>query len=170
MRTLSRTISRRGGPAVLQAWNLPQGEVLGAVGLISKQSHSPPGPPRTCRPTSTASCRAEADGGCGGCRGRGGLVQVWLPPRTHTANSSRRPWRRSSDATARPNQLHGQVVGCNYSSAGEFVDVQYGSPALFDMGLEGYVGLSDVHVIRAMMREHASTEKFSASNNKGARP
>jgi len=56
------------------------------------------------------------------------------------------------------------------SSALKFVDVQYGSPALFDMGLEGYVGLSDVHVIRAMMREHASTEKFSASNNKGARP
>jgi hypothetical protein len=56
------------------------------------------------------------------------------------------------------------------SSALKFVDVQYGSLALFDMGLEGYVGLPDVHVIRAMLREHASTEKLSASNNKGARP
>ena len=55
-------------------------------------------------------------------------------------------------------------------SALKFVDGKYGSLALFDMGLEGYVGLPDVHVFKAMKREHASTEKFSPSNNKGTRP
>jgi hypothetical protein len=50
------------------------------------------------------------------------------------------------------------------------VEGKYGSLALFDKGLEGYVGLPDVQVFPAMMREHASTEKFTPSNNKGTRP
>ncbi|KAJ1482518.1 hypothetical protein T484DRAFT_1803861 [Baffinella frigidus] len=45
--------------------------------------------------------------------------------------------------------------------SGKFADGQYGNLELFDTGLEGYVGLPDVHVFQAMMREHASTEKFT---------
>ena len=52
-------------------------------------------------------------------------------------------------------------------ASGKFVDGKYGSLALFDTGLEGYVGLPDVNVYKAMRREHASKEKFSPSNNKG---
>jgi len=52
----------------------------------------------------------------------------------------------------------------------KFVDGKYGSLKLFDTGLEGFVGLPDVHVFNAMMREHASTETFTPSNNKGTRP
>jgi hypothetical protein len=48
-------------------------------------------------------------------------------------------------------------------ASGKFVDGKYGS-------LEGFVGLPDVHVLEAMIREHASTEKFTPSNNKGTRP
>jgi len=53
---------------------------------------------------------------------------------------------------------------------GKFVDGKYGSLELFDTGLEGLVGLPDVHVLEAMIWEHASTEKFTPSNNKGTRP
>ena len=53
---------------------------------------------------------------------------------------------------------------------GKFVDGKYGSLDLFDKGLEGYVGLPDVNVFKAMMQEHASTEKFTPSNKQGARP
>ena len=56
------------------------------------------------------------------------------------------------------------------SSALKFVDGKYGSLALFDKGLEGFVGLPDVNVFEAMRREHASTETFIPSNNKGTRP
>jgi hypothetical protein len=52
----------------------------------------------------------------------------------------------------------------------KFVEAKYGSRELFDTGLEGYVGLPDVQVFNAMMREHTSTEKFTPSNNKGTRP
>ncbi|KAJ1483653.1 hypothetical protein T484DRAFT_1799601 [Baffinella frigidus] len=44
------------------------------------------------------------------------------------------------------------------ATCGKFVDGKYGSLELFDQGLEGYVGLPDVNVFEAMMREHASTE------------
>jgi hypothetical protein len=52
----------------------------------------------------------------------------------------------------------------------KFVEAKYGSLDLFETGLEGYVGLPDVQVFKAMMREHASKEKFTPSNNKGTRP
>jgi hypothetical protein len=52
----------------------------------------------------------------------------------------------------------------------KFVDGKYGSLALFDQGLEGYVGLPDVRVFEAMKREHASKEEFTPSNNKGTQP
>ena len=55
-------------------------------------------------------------------------------------------------------------------ASGKFVDGKYGSLALFDTGLEGLVGLPAVHVLNAMIQEHASTEKFTPSNNKGTRP
>ena len=55
-------------------------------------------------------------------------------------------------------------------ASGKFIDGKYGSLALFDTGLEGYVGLPDVNVYKAMMREHTSKEKFSPSNNKGTQP
>jgi hypothetical protein len=55
-------------------------------------------------------------------------------------------------------------------SALKFVDGKYGSLAMFDQGLEGFVGLPDVHVFEAMRREHASTEAFTPSNNKGTSP
>ena len=50
---------------------------------------------------------------------------------------------------------------------GKFVDGKYGSLELFDMGLEGYVGLPDVRVFQAMKQEHASTEKFTPPNKQG---
>ena len=53
---------------------------------------------------------------------------------------------------------------------GKFVDGKYGSLDLFDKGLEGYVGLPDVSVFKAMMQEHASTEKFIPSNKEGTPP
>jgi len=53
---------------------------------------------------------------------------------------------------------------------GKFVDGKYGSLELFDKGLEGYVGLPDVNVFKAMMQEHASTEKFTPSNKEGTQP
>jgi hypothetical protein len=56
------------------------------------------------------------------------------------------------------------------ATCGKFVDGKYGSLELFDQGLEGYVGLPDVNVFEAMMREHASTEKFTPSNKPGTRP
>jgi hypothetical protein len=52
-------------------------------------------------------------------------------------------------------------------ASGKFVDGKYGGLQLFDTGLEGYVGLPDVHVFEVMKREHASKEKFTPSNNKG---
>ena len=52
-------------------------------------------------------------------------------------------------------------------ASGKFVDGKYGSLALFDTGLEGLVGLPGVHVLDAMIQEHASTDKFTPSNNKG---
>ena len=52
----------------------------------------------------------------------------------------------------------------------KFVDGKYGSLELFDQGLEGYVGLPDANVFKAMMQEHASTEKFTPSNKEGTRP
>jgi len=52
-------------------------------------------------------------------------------------------------------------------ASGKFFDGKYGSLELFDTGLEGYVGLPDVQVFKAMKQEHASTEKFTPSNNKG---
>jgi len=54
--------------------------------------------------------------------------------------------------------------------SGKFVDGKYGSLELFGQGLEGYVGLPDVNVFKAMMQEHASTEKFTPSNKQGTRP
>jgi hypothetical protein len=56
------------------------------------------------------------------------------------------------------------------TGGGKFVDGKYGNLDLFDQGLEGYVGLPDVDVFKAMMQEHASTEKFNPSNKQGARP
>ena len=53
---------------------------------------------------------------------------------------------------------------------GKFVDGKYGSLALFGTGLEGHVGVPNVNVLEAMEQEHASTEKFTPSNNKGTRP
>jgi len=50
------------------------------------------------------------------------------------------------------------------------VDGTYGTLALFYKGLEGFVGLPDVNVLHAMMREHASTETFTPSNNTGTHP
>ena len=67
---------------------------------------------------------------------------------------------RSIDVTAVP-------PAC---SALKFVDGRYGSLKLFDTGLEGFVGLLDVHVFRSRMREYASMENFAPSNNKGTRP
>ena len=55
-------------------------------------------------------------------------------------------------------------------ASGKFVDGKYGGLELFDTGLEGYVGLPDVRVLEAMIWEHASTEKFTPSNNEGTRP
>ena len=55
-------------------------------------------------------------------------------------------------------------------ASSKFVDGKYGSLALFDTGLEGLVGLPHVHVLNAMIQEHASKEKFTPSNNKGTRP
>jgi len=57
-----------------------------------------------------------------------------------------------------------------HAGEGKLIDGKYGSLELFDKGLEGYVGLPDVNVFKAMMQEHASTEKFTPSNKEGTRP
>ncbi|KAJ1466266.1 hypothetical protein T484DRAFT_1922379 [Baffinella frigidus] len=61
-------------------------------------------------------------------------------------------WRAGKDAAKQADAGLG---------SGKFVDGKYGGLELFSMGLEGYVGLPDVHVFEAMVREHASKEKFS---------
>ena len=55
-------------------------------------------------------------------------------------------------------------------ASGKFFDAKYGSRELFHTGLEGYVGLPEVQVYEAMMREHTSTEQFTPSNNTGSPP
>jgi hypothetical protein len=62
------------------------------------------------------------------------------------------------------------MLGSLGLGGGKFVDGKYGNLKLFDKGLEGYVGLPDVNVFKAMMQEHASTEKFTPSNKQGTRP
>jgi hypothetical protein len=64
-----------------------------------------------------------------------------------------------------PTATPGLVPG-----SGKFVDGKYGNLELFDEGLDGYVGLPDVDMFKAMVQEHASTEKFTPSNKQGARP
>jgi len=63
----------------------------------------------------------------------------------------------------------GMTAATLEATSGKFVDGKYGSLELFDQGLEGYVGLPDVHTFEAMMREHASTEKFTPANKPGTR-
>jgi len=53
---------------------------------------------------------------------------------------------------------------------GKFIDGKYGSLELVDKGLEGFVGLPDVHTFEAIRREHASTEMFTPSNKQGTPP
>ena len=67
-------------------------------------------------------------------------------------------WR--TDAQSRAE--HGIAGG----SGGKFVEGQYGGLEMFHMGLDGLIGLPDAKVLAAMKREHASTTKFSPSNNK----
>jgi hypothetical protein len=67
-------------------------------------------------------------------------------------------WR--TDAQSRVE--HGIAGG----SGGKFVEGQYGGLEMFHMGLDGLIGLPDAKVLAAMKREHASTTKFSPSNNK----
>ena len=69
-------------------------------------------------------------------------------------------WKAGTDAAEKADAGLG---------SGKFVDGKYGSLELFGTGLEGYVGLPDVNVFKAMKQEHASSEKFSPSNNQGTR-
>jgi hypothetical protein len=65
-------------------------------------------------------------------------------------------------ADAKTREEHGIAGG----SGGKFVEGQYGGLEMFHMGLDGLIGLPDAKILAAMKREHASTTKFSPSNNK----